>query len=181
MRPSAALAPRLRESAVRTRTLRAELQHGSWFGGPPATREIANLERAAVCLAEAAEKLAGEEELPSSSAMIRSALTSGTAGVVVAAALLAVPDPGRPEIIVAAVLGGSVVGEIVGRIYQAVRRRRLVAKAAATSAIPFEERIREICADVDGMLPAVEDQPDVAVSVRDALRRLTIDRVRVRE
>ncbi|GAA1861786.1 hypothetical protein [Asanoa iriomotensis] len=161
------IASRLRNAAVRARTLSGDFQHTWWFGGPNRSTAVANLERAAAHLDQAAAALAGSAP-PAKRVMIASAVSTGTWAAVTAAVLLVIPDPGLPEVIVGAVLAGFLAADILGRVRSKVRLRRLTAEPAVPPTVPAAERLRQIRAAVDELLPAAEHNEAAVEHVRGA-------------
>ncbi|MEV0719339.1 hypothetical protein [Asanoa sp. NPDC050611] len=161
------VAARLRAAATRARTLTGELQRGSWSGGHGDDSTIANLTRAAVLLDDAAKALDGDA-LPGRQFVIGSAVSTGLFAGGIAAVLATVPDPGRPWVVVCAVVAGWVAADIFGRWHDAARARRSTAAPDAPPDGSTDERVGRIRAEVAELLPAVRHK-DAAEFVRVAL------------
>jgi hypothetical protein len=154
------IAADLRAAARRARTLGGELQRRSWTEGQADDSAMANLARAAVFLDDAAEAVDGKA-LPGRAVAIGSAVSTALFAGGIAAVLATVPDPGRPWVVVCAVIAGWVAADIFGRSYDALRARRSSAGPTAPPDASTEDRIAALRADVEALLPAAGFHEDV--------------------
>lgn len=173
------LAAELRAVGKVGRELAVDLQYaswsGSWSGAPAADVAIANLCRGAEHVEAAARTLAGKAP-PSGRRAVVSVLSMPFAVAAFGAILAAVPGPGRPAVMVAAVLGSWFAVDVFLRVSGAWGIRHRPPRAVSMSGGPaaIEPKVREIRDRLDAMLQTIELDHDAAH--RDAADQIRIAR-----
>jgi hypothetical protein len=157
------LAAELRAVGKVARELAVDLQYAAWSGAPAADLAIANLCRGAEHVEEAARTLAGKA-LPSGRRAVVSVLSLPLGVTTFGAILAAVPDPGRPAVMVAAVLGSWFAVDVFLRVSAAWDIRHRPPQAVSTSGGPaaIEPTVWLIQDRLDAMLQTIEGDPDAA-------------------
>jgi hypothetical protein len=169
------LAAQLRAVGKVGRELAGDLQYASWSGAPAADAAIANLCRGAEGVEAAARTIAGKAlpHLPGR-LTVATVLSIPLAVAVFGAILAAVPDPGRPAVMVMATLGAWFAVDGLLRANRAWDIRHRPPQAVSTSGGPaaIEPKVQEIQDRLDAMLETIKLD-------RHAAQRDAVDQIRI--